>query len=392
MDSIKNLFKRFKDHVSTIQEEAKKVKQIVRKNYPPEKKEKVLCIEFSLTSVAKATFLIAIIVLLCFLVYEIRDVIIIFFVALLFSAALDPTVDKLQEYKVPRWLGIILIYIFVIAVLGIFISNLIPLIGSQIVDLASKLRAIVSGGNLDMPKILDWAQPYFQSFFSEINKDVIIENLQSALTAMGDSFKQAAGNVFSVLIAISNGVFNFLLILVLTFFMVVNESGIDEFVLSLFPSKYAEYISEKSKAIKQKVGYWLRGQLLLGVSIGLLSYIGFLILGVEYAPTLAIFAGITEVIPYVGPFLAWIVSVPIVLNQSPWLVLWVTIMFLIVQRLENDILVPLIMKKATGLSPILVIFAMMVGFQFMGIVGLILSIPIASTISIFVHDYTSKAK
>lgn len=392
MDSIKNLFKRFKNHVSTIQEEAKKGKQIVYKKHTPEKEEKTLRIEFSLVSVAKATFLIAVIVLLCFLIYEIRDVIIVFFVALLLAAALDPTVDKLQQYKVPRWLGIILIYILVIVVLGVFISNLIPLIGSQIVDLASKLHNIVSGGDLNMPKFFDWAKPYFQSFFSEINQDLIVENLQSALTAMGDSLKQVAGNVFSVLIAISNGVFNFLLILVLTFFMVVNENGIDEFILSLFPSRYAEYISEKSKTIKQKVGYWLRGQILLCVSVGLLSYIGFLILGVEYAPTLAIFAGITEVIPYVGPFLAWAVAVPIVLNQSPLLVLWVTIMFLIVQRLENDILVPLIMKKATGLSPILVIFAMMVGFQFMGIVGLILSIPIASTISIFVHDYTSKAK
>lgn len=392
MDSIKNLFKRFKDHVSTIQEEAKKGKEIIHKKYPLKKEEKALRVEFSLVSVAKATCLIAVIVLLCFLVYEIRDIIIIFFVALLFAAALDPTVDKLQEYKVPRWLGIILIYIFVIAVLGIFISNLIPLIGSQIVDLASKLHNIVSGEDINLPKFFDWAQPYFQSFLSDINQDVIVGNLQSALTAMGDSLKQAAGNVFSVLIAISNGVLNFILILVLTFFMVVNESGIDEFILSLFPSKYAEYISEKSKAIKQKVGYWLRGQILLGVSIGVLSYIGFLILGVEYAPTLAIFAGLTEIIPYVGPVLAWIVSVPIVLNQSPWLVIWVTLMFLIVQRLENDILVPLIMKKATGLSPILVIFAMMVGFQFMGIVGLILSIPIASTISIFVHDYTSKSK
>jgi predicted PurR-regulated permease PerM len=117
-----------------------------------------------------------------------------------------------------------------------------------------------------------------------------------------------------------------------------------------------------------------------------------MILRVEYGATLAIFAAFAEVVPYVGPFLAWLVAMPIVLNQAPLLALWVTLMFLIIQRLENDILVPIIMKQATGLSPILVIFSMMVGFQFMGVVGLILSIPVASTIAIFVGDYTARKK
>jgi predicted PurR-regulated permease PerM len=250
----------------------------------------------------------------------------------------------------------------------------------------------LNGEGIQLPRFLAWVEPYFQDFFSEVNQDVLVQQLQNSLATIGDTLRGAAGNVFQALIAISNGVFNFLLILVLTFFMVVDERGIDQFVLSLFPSRYADYISDKSSAIKEKVGHWLRAQIFLGLVIGVMAYIGFLILGVEFGATLAIFAGIMEVVPYVGPFLAWVAAVPIVLNQAPILVLWVTVMFLIIQRLENDILVPLIMKQATGLSPILVLFAMLVGFEFMGVVGLILSIPVASTVSIFVHDYTSRAK
>lgn len=389
---LKTFFEKLKHHVS----QAKKQTAV---SYAPARKmpagPKSQLVEFSLSNVAKAAFTVLLVLFLAYLFYEIRDIVIVFFVALLFAAALDPTVDKWQARKVPRWVSIIVIYLLVFVLLGVFISNFIPLIASQLTDLAIKLQDMIrnlANGGSRTGGIFDWLSEYFRTFFSEVNQDVLLSQLQNSLATLGDALKGAAGNVFKALIAVSNGVFNFLLVLVLTFFMVVDESGIDEFILSLFPARYAAYIAEKSQAVKEKVGHWLRAQLLLGLSIGVLSFIGFLILDVKYGATLAIFAGLTEVIPYVGPFLAWAASMPIVMNQSPWLGLWVTVMFLIIQRLENDILVPLIMKHATGLSPILIIFAMMVGFQFMGIVGLILSIPVASTIAIFVHDYRIRKK
>lgn len=389
---LKTFFEKLKHHVAQAKKDAKKP------HHPPRAAAsgpKAQLVEFSLSNVAKATCTVALVLFLAYLLYQIRDIVIVFFVALLFAAALDPTVDRWQKRKVPRWLSVVVIYLLVFVILGVFISNFIPLIASQLTDLAIKLQDMIrnlANGGSRTGGIFDWVSGYSRTFFSEVNQDVLLSQLQNSLATLGDALKGAAGNVFKALIAISNGVFNFMLVLVLTFFMVVDERGIDEFVLSLFPARYAAYIAEKSQAIKDKVGHWLRAQLLLGLSIGVLSFIGFLILDVQYGATLAIFAGLTEVVPYVGPFLAWAAAMPIVMNQSPWLGLWVTVMFLIIQRLENDILVPLIMKHATGLSPILIIFAMMVGFNFMGVVGLILSIPVASTIAIFVHDYRVRRK
>ena len=136
----------------------------------------------------------------------------------------------------------------------------------------------------------------------------------------------------------------------------------------------------------------MRGQLLLSLIATILSYVGLLILGVNYALTFSIIAGIMMLIPVVGRVFAWILTAPIVLNQSPLLALWVSIYYFILLQIESNIIVPYIMNKAVGLSPIIIMFAMLVGYQYLNILGLIISIPIATTAAIFIQDYTQKVK
>jgi predicted PurR-regulated permease PerM len=185
---------------------------------------------------------------------------------------------------------------------------------------------------------------------------------------------------------------NLVLVLVLTFFMTVEERALYDFFLSLFPSRYGGYISTRMEAIKEKIGHWLRGQLLLSLVAGVLTYVGLLILNVDYALTLSVIAGILMVIPVMGRVFAWIFTLPVVFNQSPLLALWVSIWYFILFQVENNFLVPYIMNKAVGLSPIITIFAMLVGSQYLGILGLVISIPIATSVAIFVKDYMEKAK
>lgn len=115
-------------------------------------------------------------------------------------------------------------------------------------------------------------------------------------------------------------------------------------------------------------------------------------MGINYALTLSLIAGIFMVIPVIGPVFAWVITFPIVFNQSPILSLWMSIYYFIIQQLEGNIIVPYIMNKAVGLSPVIIIFAMMVGWQYLGILGLILAIPIATTVAIFIHDYSVRPK
>ena len=121
--------------------------------------------------------------------------------------------------------------------------------------------------------------------------------------------------------------------------------------------------------------------------MGTLTGFGFFFMGVEYAATLGMIAAIAEFLPMVGPTITFITAALIASNQSLWLVVGVAIWCLVMQILEGNIFIPLIMRRAVGLSPVIIILAMMVGFNFLGLLGIIISLPVATIISIFVDDY-----
>jgi predicted PurR-regulated permease PerM len=125
---------------------------------------------------------------------------------------------------------------------------------------------------------------------------------------------------------------------------------------------------------------------------GVITYIGLAVMGVNYALTLSVIAGISMVVPVIGRVFAWILAFPIVFNQSPILSLWMSIFYLVMQQVEVNVLVPYIMNRAVGLNPLIIMIAMLIGGQFLGVLGLILSIPIATTVAIFIKDYTSREK
>ena len=350
-------------------------------------------IRISHGDITKAIVTTILLLALTWVIYEIRDILMLFFVSLLFAAALDPTIDKLEKYKIPRSISILVIFIILISVFVVFISSFFPILAKELLDLGLQTQTLVNNvaaGKTTLPNYLQWLNPILQSTLAELNSQGLTLKLQSYLVQFGTEIKSLAGNVLDTVITVSNGVANAILVLMLTFFMSADEKGIDDFFLKLFPSKYGTYITHKSKVIKEKVGEWLRGQIALMIAVGVATYIGLIAIGVEYAFTLALVAGITELIPVIGPILGLIAAIPIAANQSGSILLWVIILYFIIQRLENNILVPMIMKQATGLNPIVVIFAMLVGYQFMGVLGVIISVPVAAIIAIFLNDYFAK--
>lgn len=356
-------------------------------------------ITVSAGTIAKFVVLTILLLLITAFLYRIRDVLIIFFVSLLFAAALDPLVDSLERRRIPRALAVVLIYLAVLLAIGLLISSVAPIIATELAQLAGKVQDFISNivhGDINLPSWMERFRPLFKRSFEGINISQV-GNYKEVLLQFAKKLSDVAGNVFNVVLIIFNGFFNTLLVFIITFLMTVDETGIDKFILSLFPARHAEYIRQKSNAIKEKLGYWLRGQVVLCVVVGVLVYLGFLIIGlltkkVEYAATIALVAGFTELIPYAGPFLAWLIAFPIVANQSIMLIIWMTLLMYLVQMLENNLIVPVVMHKAVGISPIFVIFAMLVGFSFLGIIGMLLAVPVATAVAIFVKDYAEKNK
>jgi len=378
--TLRGRYSAFKRRVAEMKKE--KELALVDASIPAHEPKERMVVDLNATSMAKSAIVVLLMVLMFYFVYETRGIILTVFVSFLLAAALDPLVDMMQKWRIPRALSVILIYLVLFVLAGFFITNLVTLIAGQVVEIAGNVGQFVS--NLTKESKFPFAEqlkPYIDQFYQTVDIQAAASQLQNALKIVADQ-----------LLSISIGLLNLLLVLILTFFMTVEEEAIRDFFQSLFPSKYTRYISTRLEAVKDQIGYWLRGQLLVSLVAALLTYIGLVIFGVNYALTLSVIAGLAMVIPVIGRVFAWLIAFPIVFNQSPLLSLWMSLYYIFLQQIENNIVVPYIMNKAVGLSPIIIIIAMMIGGQYLGILGLVLSIPIATTVAIFVRDYASKAK
>lgn len=349
---------------------------------------------FSVVNVAKATITVLVLIALSHFLSEISRVLILFFISILFASALNPTVNFLERKHIPRAISVLGMYLGLLFLLGFFISQLIPLVATQLMELAHSLGTILdklTSDELQLPfgKSL---QPAIQEFLNQIDRETLVAQVKSSLETLSTQLEGFAGNTVGAIKGVFNGILNFVLVLVLTFFLVVNDRSVSEFFISLFPSKHGDYIANKIKTIQNKVGFWLQGQLTLMVVMFMMSLLGLLILGIDNALTLAMMTGIAELLPVIGPIGAGIPAVLVAFNESPWLAVWMIGLIVLLQQIEGHILVPLVMRKAVGLNPIIIILAMLVGLETLGIVGMIMAVPVATTLSIFVTEYAQKEK
>jgi predicted PurR-regulated permease PerM len=318
---------------------------------------------------------IILIFLLLYFLYLVREILAVLFVALILASAVDPWVDWMQRRKIPRGVGILLIYLVLFSFISLVIYLIVPPIAQEVSNLAS-----------NFPRILDKLIAGFSALKEYTYQHGILDNIKDSLGTVSSNLQGAAGGVFSTVTGIFGGIFSFFLVLVLTFYMVVEENAIKKLIFSLAPREHQPYIIQLTNRMQKKIGMWLRGQLILSLVIFILIYVGLSILHVEYALVLALIAGLTEFIPYLGPIMAAIPAVFLAFTQAPMLALFVAALYYIVQLVENNILVPKVMEKAVGLNPIVSIAVLLIGFKIAGVVGAILSIPVATAVSVFLKD------
>lgn len=398
-----------------IDELRKRLQVLSKKEHHREKQEKThlkekaptineMKIVVSVESVVKATIAIFLLIALVEVLGMIKSIIIIFLVALFLAATINPAVDRLARYKVPRAAGIIIIYLLVIGVFVVMFSNLVPIIADQVGQLANSVRSMVQN-LVQNPNPNSWfmkqLQPYANQIWQNLDQTQVISQISNTLKTIAAQLTNFAGNAIGAMFTIFHGIFNLLLVLIITFFMILNSKHTSDFFHSLFPHRYSAYISLKSEQISTRIGEWIRGQMLLALAMTALTLIGFKIIGLNYALTLGLLSGLAEFIPYLGPIITFTSAALIALNQNPVLVLWLIPAYAIIQFIESNILVPLIVGRSVGLNPIVVIFALLsgatigatVGGSFgLGLVGMIVAVPTANIISLFVEDYTGRHK
>ncbi len=309
------------------------------------------------------------------LVWFLRDVLAIIFVALLLAALIDPFADHLHSKGMPRGLGVIIIYLCLgtVSVLGLIV--LVPVVIEQFLQLVSNLSGTYS----------DFASSFGQLKTLSV-KYGFETNLLSSLQSLQEAITGSFASIFSTVRGFFGGIAALFIVLVLAFYMVAEEDTARKYFQNIAPLEYQPFLSQLFAKMQKRIGSWLRGQLVLGLIVGTAVYIGLSLLDVKYALLLGIVAAIFEVIPYVGPVLSLIPAAIIGFAQGPVTGLLVVGLYVIIQQVENNVLVPKIMQKATGLNPVVSIIALMIGIQFGGLIGAILSIPVATMISVVLED------
>ena len=288
--------------------------------------------------------------------FQIRNILLLIFIAIIFMSALSPIVDKLEKLKVPRGLSILLIYILIWTGISYGIASLVPPLVEQTTKFITRLPQDIA--NLSQGRF-----------------DVSIFN--SHLNALPEQILKIAVSTFANVA----GLFTFM---VIVFYLIMERKNLHKYLVFMLGNNGTEkHLIEK---LESKLGSWMRGQLALMLIVGMMSYLGLTFLGVEFAVPLAFLAGMLEIIPNIGPTVSMIPAVLVALGTSPVLALAVFALYFLIQQLENNFIVPKIMSKAVGLSPLVIIISLLIGFKTAGIPGAILSVPSVLFIEIIIND------
>ncbi len=312
---------------------------------------------------------VAVLLALAFL-WVVRDIVVVILLSLVIASAMEPMVDYLNRWKIPRSVSVLGAYVIVIAFVGGLIALMAPLVTEQFRVLSDNLPQYSADFQVRYPTIA--------SFFGGADLTAIVHSLFSG--------GEGTSEIFSRTVGLFNGLFAVITVLVVSFYLVAADRGMKHFIRDLVPAPHQRVVMNLIEKIQRKMGLWVVGQFILSVFIFTLTYIGLSILGVKYALFLALIAGLLEIVPYVGPFLAAIPAVFFALIQSPALVVGVIILYIIIQKTEGYVLVPKVMEKTVGTSPLVVLLALLVGFKLAGILGLLLAVPLAGAITVVIHE------
>lgn len=327
--------------------------------------------EYRLDQSTKIILRVVVILLALAFLWLIRDIVIVVLLALVLASALEPMAEYFTRYRIPRFASVLATYIVVIGLFGFVIALMSPLVIDQARVLAENLPALAVE--------LQAKYPNLTLLFGGANLTSIVDALLSN-SGFGT-------NLFDRTLGLFNGLVALVTVLVVSFYLVAADRGMKKFISDIVPGQYQETTVRLIAKIQKKMGMWVVGQFILSVFIFALTYIGLTILGVDYALVLALIAGLLEVVPYIGPFVSAIPAVFFALIQSPPLVIGVILLYIIIQKTEGYVLVPKIMEKTVGTSPLVVLLALLIGFKLAGILGVLLAVPLAGAITVIIQEF-----
>lgn len=324
----------------------------------------------------KSIFRVAAVFVLFVIVYLIRDLLLLLLLAIVFASGISPIVTWFENRRIPRLLGLLIVVVVVFSGLALLLRAVVP-------PLIHDFNAFASNF------------PQYATFLKEGLKPigispegVIGKGLNQALEQGAAIIGKGVTSLPSFTLQVFGGIFKFATLMLMTFYLSLDRDGVGKFLRLFVPAGEESYTLRLWDRAQKQFGSWAQGQLLLMLLIGVISYIGFWLLGVQYALLLAFVAGLLEIVPVVGPVVAGGAAVLVTIFDSTEKALLVLLFFTIVQQLEGHIIVPLLYRRILKLHPVMVILALLIGARLAGPVGVLLAVPLAAVISEFLQDYS----
>lgn len=317
-------------------------------------------------SVIRAIFFVILLAMLFYL----RELVFVFLTSIVIASFVESGVRRFNKHKVPRTLAVVIIYFCVLTVIATFLYLFVPVFLSQINQLSS---------------VIDLYLPATSAIpsASGLTFTTVFTNLQSLASG-------ANGGALQMAVTLFGGLFNLVVLVVLSFYLSINEKGIETFLRIVSPVNETEYVVDIWNRTQRKIGLWFQGQLLLGLLVGILIYLGLLIFNVQYSLLLAAGAALLELIPF-GIILAAIPAVASgYISHGATGALEVAGLYLIVHEFEINLIAPLIVQKVVGISSLIVILSLLVGLKLAGFWGIMLAIPAAVLMMELLSDVKKK--
>jgi predicted PurR-regulated permease PerM len=318
-------------------------------------------------------------------VYVARDALMLIYVSALIAMGFAPLVRLIERpdnakrrRRMPRALAILLIYLAVIGTFVVIGLLVVP----PLVDQATTLWS-------DMPQYFNRVQQFLIRYKLMTHSITLQEAVENAPAGAGGN---AVNTLLIALWTVIGGVFGVITTLILTFYLLIEAETIFRFVTRFVPGPNRAHFKSASRDAVMKVSAWLGAQFILAGVMGTFAAAGLWLIGVPYFYVVALVAAIGETIPIVGPIIGGVTAVGVAITVSPKLALYVGIYFFVLHQLESNILVPKIMERRVGVSPVTVIVALLLGGALWGLVGAILAIPTAAILSVVVDELSPEAE
>jgi predicted PurR-regulated permease PerM len=316
----------------------------------------------------------------CFTLYMLflaREVVIWFFFALMISLLLDPVVNFLKWGRIPKILAVTVVYVSIFGILGLVIYLSAPVFMYELNQFSSNL-----------PMYFEKINPFLHELGIEASK-----NFSDATALLASNLKESSESILKALTTFLGGISSGMLIFALAFFISLEERGTERLLAFLAPRRYQDHIMQLFHRAQYKVSRWFGARILSCIFVGATSLITFYLLGVPYALTLALIAGVLNFVPYIGPTITMVLAVLFVGISDSWIVSgYVFIVLLVIQEIENKVLTPLLMKKFLDIPPVLVLLSLLVGGVLFGVLGSIFAVPVFGIIYEFTKEFMERRR